>query len=73
MNEPQKATCEPLPILLSAKDAEFIGLSKSAFYRLLNRENVPCIIIGGRKYLHRDRFFAWLNERVGGAFNDGTY
>ena len=57
---------EPLPILLSARDAGNIGLTRAAFYRLLNQEDVPCVTIGGRKYLHRDRFFAWLNERAGG-------
>lgn len=46
-----------LPVLLSAKDAEKIGLTRSAFYRLLHREDIPAVIIGGRKYLYRDRFF----------------
>ena len=41
---------KPLPVLLSAKDAEKLGLTRSAFYRLLHREDVPSVIIGGRKY-----------------------
>ena len=58
-----------LPVLLSAKDAEKIGLTRSAFYRLLHREDIPAVIIGGRKYLYRDRFFEWLDKRAGGEVN----
>lgn len=61
---------KPLPVLLSAKDAEKIGLTRSAFYRLLHREDIPAVIIGGRKYLYRDRFLEWLDKRAGGDFND---
>lgn len=60
---------KPLPVLLSAKDAEKLGLTRSAFYRLLHREDVPSVIIGGRKYLYRDRFFSWLDEHAGGEIN----
>ena len=54
-----------LPVLLSIKDADKLGLSRSAFYRLMNRADVPRVTIGARIYLHRDRFLIWLDEHIG--------
>ena len=57
-----------LPILLSAKDIQSIGLSRSMAYQLMNRSDVPVVTIGGRKFINRDRFFEWIDNqtRTGG-------
>ncbi len=58
-----------LPILLSAKDIQSIGLSRSMAYQLLNRSDVPVVAIGGRKFINRDKFFEWIDNQTqaGGA------
>ena len=56
---------ETLPLLLSAKEAPQVGISRSAYYRLTHREGVPIVIIGERRYIHRDLFFEWLEQNVG--------
>ena len=33
------------------------------FYRLVNRSDVPSVTIGGRKFLIRDQFDAWLEAQ----------
>ena len=58
-----------LPVLLSVHDAEKIGLSPSAFYRMLHREDIPTVVIGGRKFLYRDKFIAWIESQTGGVNN----
>lgn len=58
-----------LPILLSAKDIQSIGLSRSMAYQLLNRSDVPIVAIGGRKFLNRDRFFEWLDMNTNNGGN----
>ena len=32
-------------------------------YSILNRENVPVVKIGSRKFIQRDKFFDWLDSR----------
>ena len=54
-----------LPVLLSVKDAEKLGFTRSAFYRFLHRAEIPTVTIGGRKYIYRDRFFEWLDGQTG--------
>ncbi len=55
---------ENFPLLLSAKDAQKIGISRAAYYRLTHRADVPVVVIGERRYIHRDLFFEWLKEEV---------
>ncbi len=54
----------PLPALLSVKDIAAIGISRSAFYRLVHREGVPTISIEGRIYIPRDRFIEWIENNT---------
>ena len=39
------------------------GGSRAMFYRLVNRADVPSVTIGGRKFLIRDQFDAWLEAQ----------
>ena len=55
---------ESFPLLLSAKDAQKIGISRAAYYRLTHRMDVPVVVIGERRYIHRDLFFEWLEREV---------
>lgn len=49
-------------LLLSYKDLQAIGLSRTNAYRLLHRIDMPVIVIGGRRFMNGPKFIAWLNS-----------
>ena len=59
MEDRKKAT----PEILSAKDLQDMGFSRSMSYALFNREDIPVIRIGKRKFIRRERFMEWLAEQ----------
>ena len=52
------------PQLMSAKDLKNIGLSRPMAYQLLNRDDLPVVVIGGRRFMNRDRFFEWMDRQA---------
>lgn len=59
MNEDLKQTTE----ILSAKDLQDMGFSRSMAYALFNRADVPVIHIGKRKFIRREKFLEWIAEQ----------
>ncbi len=55
---------EEFPLLMSAKDLQKVGVTKTMAYQLLNREDMPVVCIGGRKFVNRDKFFQWLDGQT---------
>lgn len=51
------------PKILSAKDLQDMGFSRSMSYALFNRTDVPVIHIGKRKFVRREKFLDWLAEQ----------
>ena len=51
------------PEILSAKDLQDMGFSRSMSYALFNREDIPVIHIGKRKFIRREKFMEWLTEQ----------
>ena len=51
------------PEILSAKDLQEMGFSRSMSYALFNREDIPVIHIGKRKFIRREKFMEWLTEQ----------
>ena len=51
------------PEILSAKDLQDMGFSRSMSYALFNREDIPVIRIGKRMFIRREKFFEWLAEQ----------
>ena len=51
------------PEILSAKDLQDMGFSRSMSYSLFNREDIHVIRIGKRKFIRRERFMEWLAEQ----------
>ena len=49
--------------ILSAKDLQDMGFSRSMSYTLFNRTDVPVIRIGKRKFIRREKFVEWLAEQ----------
>lgn len=52
-----------IPEILSAKDLQDMGFSRSMSYSLFNRADVPVIHIGKRKFIRREKFLEWLAEQ----------
>ena len=52
-----------IPEILSAKDLQDMGFSRSMSYALFNRDDVPVIHIGKRKFIRREKFLDWLAEQ----------
>ena len=50
------------PALLSAKHLQDCGLTRAMAYQLLNREDMPVVQIGVRKFMNREKFFDWLDD-----------
>ena len=51
------------PEILSAKDLQDMGFSRSMSYALFNRADVLVIHIGKRKFIRREKFLEWLAEQ----------
>ena len=51
------------PEILSAKDLQDMGFSRSMAYALFNIVDVPVIRIGKRKFIRREKFLEWLAEQ----------
>ena len=54
---------ENLPMMLSANDIQTMGFTRTMAYNILNRDDVPVVKIGNRKFIQRDKFFEWLDKR----------
>lgn len=55
-----KGGWDRFPELMSARHLVDAGLSRQISYQLLGRSDMPVVAIGRRKFMVRDRFFAWL-------------
>ena len=54
---------EMLPMMLSANEIQSMGFTRTMAYSILNRDDVPVVKIGNRKFIQRDKFFDWLDSR----------
>lgn len=57
------------PEMLTAEDLQNFGFTRSMAYAFLNREDVPVIKIGKRKFIRKEKFYEWLEaqEQKGGT------
>lgn len=51
------------PEILSAKDLQDMGFSRSMSYALFNRKDIPVIHIGKRKFIRREKFLEWIADQ----------
>ena len=51
------------PEMLTAEDLQNFGFTRSMAYAFLNREDVPVIKIGKRKFIRKKKFYEWLEEQ----------
>ncbi|NCB52844.1 MAG: DNA-binding protein [Clostridia bacterium] len=58
-----RANRSDFPLLISAIDLQAVGIPRPTAYQLLNRSDMPVVMLGRRKFLNRDLFFKWLDEQ----------
>ena len=61
---------ETLPMMLSANDIQTMGFTRAMAYNILDRDDVPVVKIGSRKFIQRDKFFDWLDSREKSKITD---
>ena len=61
---------ENLPMMLSANDIQTMGFTRTMVYKILSSEEVPVVKIGSRKFVQRDKFFAWLDSKEKSELDD---
>ncbi len=55
-----------LPLTLTAPEVgEVLGISRATAYEFVRSEGFPCIIIGKRILVPRDKFLAWIDAQTG--------
>jgi excisionase family DNA binding protein len=55
---------EDLPLLMTAVEvAEILGVSKRVAYMTMDEKGFPLIRIRRSKYVNREDFFNWLDQR----------
>lgn len=51
-------------ITFNASDiAQLLGISRSAAYELMHREDFPTITIGKRMVVLQNQFYEWINQQ----------
>lgn len=61
---------ENLPMMLSANDIQAMGFTRTMVYKILSSDEVPVVKIGSRKFVQRDKFFAWLDSKEKSELDD---
>lgn len=51
------------PEMMTATDLQNFGFTRSMAYAFLNREDVPVIKIGKRKFIRKKKFYEWLEKQ----------
>ena len=52
-----------LPMMMSAKDLQAMGFSRSMAYRLLQGDIIPVITVGKRKFIRHTTLLEWLAKQ----------
>lgn len=54
---------DQVPVVIDAKTlSKVIGISQSKAYELFRSKGFPCIAIGKRKIVPKDKLIEWLNK-----------
>jgi hypothetical protein len=57
---------EQVPVVMDAKIlSKVLGISLSKSYELFRSKGFPCISLGKRKVVPKDKFVEWLNKSAG--------
>lgn len=57
---------DQVPVVIDAKTlSKVMGISQSKAYELFRSKDFPCIAIGKRKIVPKDKLIEWLNKSAG--------
>lgn len=57
---------DQVPVVIDAKTLAIVmGISRSKAYELFRSKGFPCIEIGKRKIVPKDKLIEWLNKSAG--------
>ena len=64
---------EQLPLILNAEQVALIlGISRAGAYQLFHRADFPCVKLGKRMIVKRNKLFAWIDAQTQGANEKAT-
>ena len=52
-----------LPMMMSVKDLQSMGFSRSMAYRLLQGDLIPVVCIGKRRFIRHEALLKWLEAQ----------
>ena len=56
-----------LPLTLRVEEvAQILSISRAGAYQLFHRADFPCVKLGKRMFVERDKLLAWLDDQVQG-------
>ena len=65
MNETKYKSYEELPLMLSVPQvAEVLSIGRTSAYELAKEKDFPSLNIGSRIVVPKDKFIAWIEEKV---------
>jgi hypothetical protein len=56
-----------LPLMMSAKDIQSMGFSRTIAYAILHQDDMPVVKVGKRLFLKRDEFFSSISNQSKGV------
>ena len=66
-------TYDQLPLTLRVEEvAQILSISRAGAYQLFHRADFPCIKLGKRMIVERDKLFAWIDAQTQGANEKAT-
>lgn len=66
MNNNYFTSFEQVPVVIDAKTlSKVMGISLSKAYELFRSKDFPCISLGRRKIVPKDKLIEWLNNSAG--------
>lgn len=57
-------TASDIPYMMSAKHLQALGFARSMVYNMMNIKGFPVLIVGKRKLVPKDKFFAWMDKQM---------
>ena len=71
MKQSKYTTYDELPLMLSAPEvASVLGISRAGAYDLARSRGFPSLTIGTRIVVPKDKFIAWVEQKVSENFSE---
>ena len=61
------------PMLTAEQVGSYLNISRAGAYQLFHTESFPCIRIGKRLLIQREKFLQWIDDQSQGCNSQGYY